>query len=47
MLQATNSMIEPVLTMFRYRKIKPEFSALYDSATEDTAIITSNEYQRA
>lgn len=44
MLQATNSMIEPVLTMFRYRKIKPEFAALYDSNTDDTAIVTPNEY---
>lgn len=40
-------MIEPVLTMFRYRKIKPEFASLYDQMTEDTAMVTPNEYQRA
>jgi len=37
-------MIEPVLTMFRYRKIKPEFMAMYETMTDDTQIISPEEY---
>ena len=35
-LQATNSTIEPVLTMFRFRQIKPEFQQLYESSTDES-----------
>jgi hypothetical protein len=31
-LQATNSIIEPVLTMFRLRSIRPEYINLYEPA---------------
>lgn len=38
-LQATNSVIEPVLTMFRFRSIKPEYLHLYeDLSTVDTHV---------
>jgi hypothetical protein len=39
-LQATNSVIEPVLTMFRFRSIKPEFLSLYQSS-EDPPLTNS------
>jgi hypothetical protein len=33
-LQATNSIIEPVLTIFRFRQIKPEYLALYERVAQ-------------
>jgi len=37
-LHATTQVIEPVLTMFRFRSIKPDFVHLYEetSMTQDT-----------
>jgi hypothetical protein len=34
-LQATNSIIEPVLTVFRFRQIKPEYLPLYEEGAAD------------
>ncbi|CDW86505.1 protein always early 2-like [Stylonychia lemnae] len=42
-LQATNSIIEPVLTMFRYRQIKPEFLSLYEDQMNEQDEKMTNE----
>lgn len=46
-LQATNSIIDPVLTVFRFRQIKSQFISLYEEDSQDETEVNEEMIEQA